>query len=836
MSRRASDQSVPTFTWDLPTYTEYEREVESRYGTYEEYEMEMRVRHRWPVAQPDADPSSHVVITVNPNEPVLVVEQRIPEGGRYAESLADSEAQDGSEDGDADPAQEAKKAALRSHNRFHGTRKCWAKYCWADRKNPARHSHPLETLSSNRIKTIGKDVDLLVIPSGPTHTVIRFVRYNGERIGRALNFYGPIYRRIEGYYGSGVAGYVGLINRLLLLSLFSFVLLFGLLILPSIINYEQFQTKIKEISATKPGSSPLGIEKQILYSFASSSAFGLVGNLTIDTYEPYLTKHHAIALANKNTNSSRASQLATAALELLEGTGWMEASWMFLGQYVDQLDLASRAVLPDLDLSTVGPSPYNLSMAFLFSMFAVLTVSVIVLIFSSGSSLKENLKGQHSQAYPFCEAMFSTWPHSLQYENGVENQRMTETSQLRSFLTIAKKRAAERMRKTTRQKLTVFFIRFTVWFLVVAFLDVFGYLLYTSYDEWVPENLERIAKKAQTETEQTGSTSSLLEAERFVFNFLPSIIITGFNTILPIFLNFASKFERYRSTKTELRVTLVRTILLRLASVAFLLMSFFRQLEPKQFTVPPYNEAIFTVANVTTTPCFETYVGQQIYKVLVLDVLVAVGLFAGVRVPLKILHNVTGIEVLSFEFDLSGNILSAIYIQCLYWLGIFFSPPLAGMAVLHFLVVAIVAQLGIFFVFSPSTKIHHSSGSDVFFTVVALFAFFLALLVLGFAAVKVQPSTVCGPFLFMADYPTMYAYFMATFKTYLASAGFLVDVAASSVVLFPVTVCLAVILYYKIATARAKADGIKILKQKIETATAQKKFLEQKARQLKKFS
>ena len=50
-----------------------------------------------------------------------------------------------------------------------------------------------------RLKLMGKgEIDHLVIRTGVTHTIIRFARYNGERVFRNLNFYGPIYRRIEG--------------------------------------------------------------------------------------------------------------------------------------------------------------------------------------------------------------------------------------------------------------------------------------------------------------------------------------------------------------------------------------------------------------------------------------------------------------------------------------------------------------------------------------------------------------------------------------------------------------------------------------------------------------
>jgi hypothetical protein len=80
---------------------------------------------------------------INPRVSAEVVEEV-----QYPESVAETD-DPVSEDGKVDPEDE-KKSALRHRHRLLGTRKCWAKYCWADKTNPDCHSHPLETLSTNR--------------------------------------------------------------------------------------------------------------------------------------------------------------------------------------------------------------------------------------------------------------------------------------------------------------------------------------------------------------------------------------------------------------------------------------------------------------------------------------------------------------------------------------------------------------------------------------------------------------------------------------------------------------------------------------------------------------
>ncbi|XP_055349236.1 transmembrane channel-like protein 7 [Paramacrobiotus metropolitanus] len=718
---------------------------------------------------------------------------------------------------------------IRHHVRLYGKRQCWAKYCWADPSSEAAHAHPLETLKQNRVKLMAQGDTEQMIRRGFVRRFTYSIADTGKRLMRTVNFYEPVYQRIQGYFGSGIASYVTLINRLLLISVTMFVLVGGLFIAPTIVNDFRYQ-HILQLNTSVHHASIL--EQEVLDIVARES--GLAGAELNAQYLAKFASVDAVFLGQTQTE-----QYTTAAFQLLQGTGWLEASWLYLGQYVDRLEMLNKTrnstffehrpaeALSLLKSYLDEGFHYRLPFAFLSSIVAGLLVSVVILIFSSASSLKESLKGRHARVNPFCEVAFGSWSHLLTVQTGVDNQKLTETSQLKILLGGSARRTVKV--RTRNQLFVLYAIRAGVWLLVGGILAAFVWLLFEAISNWSsPEIIQTLEQKQANAT----STDLLLEAEILVRNFIPSIIMAVFNFLMPFILGIMAQFEDYATVKVEIRITLIRTVLLRFASVAVLLVSLFAKLS----LFDSKNDAVkvFAVNNTgasTDIPCFETYVGQQIYKVLLLDILIFLAVFFFLHLPRALLYKKTKIDMLRMEFDLTGNILSAIYVQCLYWMGVFFAPMLTVMALIHFFLRAVLAQVGLFMVYETPTKIHHSSGSDVFFTFVAMLAFFLSVGIIGFTMIKIQPSAVCGPLLFDVDYSTMYDYFMGTVDNYSGSFRWIFRYITSTVVLFPVLIVIAVILFYQIATSRAKANAVMILKKKIEETTAQKKFMERKIRQ-----
>ncbi|RNA43678.1 transmembrane channel 7 isoform X1 [Brachionus plicatilis] len=113
-----------------------------------------------------------------------------------------------------------------------------------------------------------------------------------------------------------------------------------------------------------------------------------------------------------------------------------------------------------------------------------------------------------------------------------------------------------------------------------------------------------------------------------IVEYLPAIAINIIILVYPIFDNF----------KTNL--FLLRTGFTRIASILFII-------------------------------CWETYVGQEFYKLVVIDLIVKILLF---------------MFITRADFDLESNFFDLMNAQTLFWIGLYFSPFLAVFAPFYFLI------------------------------------------------------------------------------------------------------------------------------------------------------
>lgn len=80
--------------------------------------------------------------------------------------------------------------------------------------------------------------------------------------------------------------------------------------------------------------------------------------------------------------------------------------------------------------------------------------------------------------------------------------------------------------------------------------------------------------------------------------------------------------------------------------------------------------------------CWETYVGQQLYKLTLLDLVVMIAFTFLVNLPRKCIgHKVLrggriGSAIGDIEFVIPKHVLDIVYGQTLCWLGMFYSPLL----------------------------------------------------------------------------------------------------------------------------------------------------------------
>lgn len=86
--------------------------------------------------------------------------------------------------------------------------------------------------------------------------------------------------------------------------------------------------------------------------------------------------------------------------------------------------------------------------------------------------------------------------------------------------------------------------------------------------------------------------------------------------------------------------------------------------------------------SINSQKCWETWIAQNIYRLIVIDFVIVVflgSIWRSIRFFIyKFLWRRIGIS----EFNISRGSLGLIFNQTLLWIGIFFSPPLAAIIVL----------------------------------------------------------------------------------------------------------------------------------------------------------
>ena len=185
-------------------------------------------------------------------------------------------------------------------------------------------------------------------------------------------------------------------------------------------------------------------------------------------------------------------------------------------------------------------------------------------------------------------------------------------------------------------------IRVLINTLILGMLSGIGILIFWVTSVKAPELLTN-EKCAHTNFEGIGSIDSTT-IKCLMIEYLPSIVVTVANLTIPFFFTVIIEYEKYEAN-TKLSLNLARCIFLRLASLLITLASLLSKvncnyargcLANGTFNVtndcPDPGIAYQACSNVNLASgadcekplCWETYVGQQFYKLTLVDLIVQV--------------------------------------------------------------------------------------------------------------------------------------------------------------------------------------------------------------------
>ena len=228
-------------------------------------------------------------------------------------------------------------------------------------------------------------------------------------------------------------------------------------------------------------------------------------------------------------------------------------------------------------------------------------------------------------------------PMSFSDDKSVLIQRSDVFGKIRLTLSrLDRRREREQQSVTERRKILL--IRILINFFIFVILGCIAYLIYWLTAEESPRLLNEQCLSDTNEIEINYTDINYLKC--LLIEYMPSIFVTFSNLAVPFIFTKLITYEKYEAN-TKLSLNLTRSIFLRLASVLVTLISLeskvncgylktcIDDLDPL-FSCPADESTTYThlscsAGDTCSKPiCWETYVGEQLYKLTIVDFIVQV--------------------------------------------------------------------------------------------------------------------------------------------------------------------------------------------------------------------
>ncbi|KAF6289222.1 transmembrane channel like 4 [Rhinolophus ferrumequinum] len=474
---------------------------------------------------------------------------------------------------------------------------------------------------------------------------------------------------------------------------------------------------------------------------------------------------------------------------LLSGEGFLEWSPLFYGFY---------------------PPRWRLAVAYLCSTFAIGLLSLVLILHRSVSGLKQTLLAESGVLTSYSHRVFSAWDFGLCGDVHVRLRQRTILYELQVELeeAVVRRQAAVR---TLHQQARVWSVRVLLNLLVVALLGAAFYGVF-----WATESTVNLQKRPLVQQ---------MPLLKLGVDYLPSIFIAGVNFVLPPVFKFIAPLEGYTRSR-QIVLILLRTIFLRLASLLVLIFSLWKQItcggnaEAEKCKTCGYNYEL---------PCWETRLGQEMYKLLLFDLLTGIAVMLLFQFPRKFLcglcpeplRRVAGTQ----EFQVPDEVLGLIYAQTVVWVGSFFCPLLPLLNTGKFLLLFYLKKFVLFSICSPASRTFRASTANFFFPLVLLLGLAISAVPVLYSIFLIPPSKPCGPFQgqlsIWAQIPESISRLPQSTQNFL----FFLGTQAFAV---PLLLISSILMMYILALANSYGRFISELKRQIETEAQNKVFLAQR--------
>ncbi|XP_037674727.1 transmembrane channel-like protein 4 isoform X1 [Choloepus didactylus] len=490
---------------------------------------------------------------------------------------------------------------------------------------------------------------------------------------------------------------------------------------------------------------------------------------------------------------------STQLFNLLSGEGYMEWSPLFYGFY---------------------PPRQTLALTYLCSVFAIGLLCLLLILHRSVSGMKQTLLAESGTLTSYSHRVFSAWDFGLGGDEHVRLRQRLILYELRVELeeAVVRRRAAVR---TLGQQAWVWSLRLLLNLLVVALLGAAFYGVY-----WATRYTVELQEKPFVQQ---------MPLIKLGVDYLPSIFIFAVNFFLPPVFNLIAPLEGY-TRSCQIAFILLRTVFLRLASLVVLLLSLWDKItcggdaEAAKCKVCGYN--------YKELPCWETRLGQEMYKLLIFDLLTGLAGILLIQFPRKLicslcpgaLGRLTGNQ----EFQVPDEVLGLVYAQTVVWVGSFFCPLLPMLNTVKFLLLFYLKKLTLYSTCSPASRTFRASTVNFFFPLILLLGLAISAAPVLYSIFLIPPSKLCGPF--REQKSSIWAQIPTSIKSLPDTAQNFLFFLGTQAFAVPLLLISSILMAYTLALANSYGHLISELKRHRETEAQNKVFLAQRAVALSKAS
>ncbi|KAK3552740.1 hypothetical protein QTP86_022150 [Hemibagrus guttatus] len=381
-------------------------------------------------------------------------------------------------------------------------------------------------------------------------------------------------------------------------------------------------------------------------------------------------------------------------LELLTGAGYFNQTVLFYGGYNGEV--------------IVNQPPYNMQLAYFFTIAAYMVLCGVLLIYSMARSFQKNFVLVSGPAYGGAWRLLCSWDFSVVNEKAIQNHKNNLSIQLKETLSERLQRKATLSVSTVLKRLALYLVAWTLCVCLAIGSCAAIYFLQSDESQLV-----------------SGFTDDLnAEASTLI---LP-VVVSLINLVIPLTFSLVNKMEHYTNPRTNIYIGIMRNVLLKMSILGILCYYWLNKV--------PY-----------ATSCWESFVGQSVYRLVLVDFIFCLfGSFFG-----EFLRNIIGTKCFPSlgipEFDIATNVLNLIYAQTLAWIGIYFSPLLPILQVIKLFIIFYLKRVSLSMNCQPPKHIGRAAQMQTVYVALLFFPSFVgALSLVAYTVWSLKPSEQCGPF------------------------------------------------------------------------------------------